>query len=242
MRIIICDDDRRYADITAKTIRNAYTAWKVVCTTSSEELMQCLEAGKADAVFMDIELGSENGIAAAEKVTRKYPDMKIIFITSYSQKYCEAIFLQNAQLKPFGYIDKSSDFSVLLKTLNNLRETVEGGNSEECSDSFLFIKTREGKKKLPLRDILYIESIVRIAKFVMAGGYSYECYGKMKELAETLPKNFMLCHKSYIINIERISGFKSNLVWFENGDEVPVSRTYSREIKEAIVLNRSEKF
>ena len=62
----------------------------------------------------------------------------------------------------------------------------------------------------------------------------YDFYGTLDELENTLPEQFLRCHRSYIISVEKISLIKLSLhtVRLNNGCIIPVSRTYSKHLKE----------
>ena len=95
MIILICDDDKNCLANEEKYIRDNTEAVPE-CFLGGKELLKRLSAGTEDiaAVFMDIELdNSENGIVVAEQISNLYPDIRIIFLTAYSLKYCEEIFL-----------------------------------------------------------------------------------------------------------------------------------------------------
>ena len=91
MIVLICDDDKNCLANEEKYIRDNTEAVPE-CFLGGKELLKRLSAGTEDiaAVFMDIELdNSENGIVVAEQISNLYPDIRIIFLTAYSLKYCE---------------------------------------------------------------------------------------------------------------------------------------------------------
>lgn len=71
---------------------------------NAEETMTFLKQTHVDLVFMDIEIaGALDGIQTAERIHRRYPKVKFIFLTSYK----DSDTIQRAQnVKPIGYLIK----------------------------------------------------------------------------------------------------------------------------------------
>lgn len=68
-----------------------------------EELFAELDEEQSfHVVILDIEWnGEEKGIRTAEKVMRMSPDTQILYLTGYTQKYVQKIFLSLSNLKGF---------------------------------------------------------------------------------------------------------------------------------------------
>ncbi|WP_239618097.1 response regulator [Cohnella mopanensis] len=61
--------------------------------TSAREGMKYLESHKAEIVFLDIEMPGLNGLEAAEHIWRIDPEIRIVYITAYSEYAIEAFDL-----------------------------------------------------------------------------------------------------------------------------------------------------
>ena len=58
---------------------------------SVEEALRIVECERVDYVFMDIRLPGENGLQLTERIKTRYPDTKVVILTSYdSLEYREA--------------------------------------------------------------------------------------------------------------------------------------------------------
>ena len=56
----------------------------VVCEASDGiEALQKIEALKPELVFMDVRLPGDNGIQLTQKIKAKYPNTRVIILTSY---------------------------------------------------------------------------------------------------------------------------------------------------------------
>lgn len=69
---------------------------------------------------------------------------------------------------------------------------------------------------------------------------NYEVYGKLSDFCKSLPENFAQCHKSCIINLNRINRIISwTSAEMPDGSVLPISRTYKDNIKTAVTLINS---
>lgn len=76
----------------------------------------------------------------------------------------------------------------------------------------LMIKTRQGLYAMPIEDILYMEKDLRKIKLYTTYT-TVEFYGKFSELVPFLDERFMFCHRSYIINMDKIIFMGGNQIF-----------------------------
>ena len=95
------------------------------------------------------------------------------------------------------------------------------------------IETREGRTYVPLAQIYYFEArekriYVRLKKQELA------FYETMEHLTERLPDYFVRCHRSFIVNRQRIRRvmLSKSLIELEQGIQLPLSRSYKPAFKE----------
>ncbi|CAG7647410.1 response regulator [Paenibacillus allorhizosphaerae] len=80
---------------------------------------------KVDLIFLDIEMPGMNGLTVAERLSLRWPDIQIIFVTAY-QEYALEAFEVNA----FGYLLKPVSKERLAKTLDRFRRRMEGKSEQ----------------------------------------------------------------------------------------------------------------
>ncbi len=86
MRFIVVDDEPLALRDLSEILRKVVPDCEIVgCSTASEALktVQNRENGDFDVAFLDIELGSGNGITLAKAMKDVTPDLHIIFVTAY---------------------------------------------------------------------------------------------------------------------------------------------------------------
>jgi DNA-binding LytR/AlgR family response regulator len=99
-----------------------------------------------------------------------------------------------------------------------------------------FIEVRSERKnvKVYYDSILFIESLSDYLKFVLDTGeiISRE---KISHIEKLLPSTFLRCHRSFIVNTEKILAFNYDYIEISE-NEIPISRSYKK-----MVMNRLKK-
>ncbi len=94
--------------------------------------------------------------------------------------------------------------------------------------SKLVINKKQGIYIMSLDDIVYMEKALRkIVVYSMDA--SIEFYGKFADIAQYLDRRFMSCHRSYMINMDKIVVMAGNKIFFENNEHISLGNdTYGR--------------
>ena len=193
---------------------------EVVCFSTAEELLEYKET-PLDAVFLDIELGRDNGIFVAKKLNKVRPNCKIIYMTNYLHYATEIYntehiwFVINSK-----FTDKIGD--IIGKIVSDMKD----------QEKKIVAETKERKKvSIAFPDILYIERDGKYTKCVTVWGV-YTIKRKFDEIAEVLSGiDFSRCHNSYIVNFRHVREAKRNLYTLYNGQIVYISKSHLEETK-----------
>lgn len=232
--ILICDDDEKVLDSLKKMTEEIFKQFTprkdldIETFSTTYDLLDYLEEKNkcVDAVILDIELNDENGIDGielAEKIEKEYSYVKIIFCTGFL-KYSEKVFRVN----PLYCIYKP----ITIEKLENvLRKLIK--EAEKRKKQYITIKSYKTIHNIMLDNIYYAEINNRHVNIYTDDGV-VEAIETMNKLSERLGTGFVKCHKSYIVNIEKMRRFEQDRLILENGTEVVVSRRYKGNVKEKI--------
>jgi len=66
-------------------------------------------------------------------------------------------------------------------------------------------------------------------------GTTIDYYDRLEELERRVDRRFFRCHRSYLVNLEHLKGFKDGNAYMDDGRTIPVSRLRSREFSDAIL-------
>lgn len=175
---------------------------------------------RPDVVFMDIDLNGTSGMDCAKVMTELDPKVKIIFATAHSE------FMANAfEIYAFDYLVKPFNMERVEKTLcrindmakqsNPLQESQKAYGTEESGEVLikeaehnkdkLLIKGREQLIFVDKKDIIMVERIDGSTLITTADDV-FQTSASLASIEEKLDeREFMRCHKSYIINLSMIS-------------------------------------
>jgi DNA-binding LytR/AlgR family response regulator len=152
------------------------------------------------------------------------PKTKIIFITGYLQRYSQQVFLKNTNLR--GFIAKPIDTDILLKNMEKIKNEILLEDNRKLILKFNGIITRINPD-----DILYIESRAHTAT-VHTTDSKHLCYEKLNDLAKRLPQQFVLTHKSFLVNMDKIHRIERGQVQLEKDIDIPISKSRYNDVRD----------
>ncbi|WP_300663463.1 LytTR family DNA-binding domain-containing protein [uncultured Acetatifactor sp.] len=228
MRIAICDDELRYRrmiheKLLQDSICHDYEA-EISEYASGAELLAAMERGySADVFFLDIQMeGGDEGIRLGRALRRRGEDGLIVYITGFID-YVQIGY----EVKAFRYLLKSQIAEGLPKVLGDIRQELSGS-------SYLFQAGGESLR-VDKRDILYLESRIRILRLVTAER-EYSFYDSLDHAQQELGESFLRCHRSFLVNIDRIRRYSSSEIVLEGDVPIPVSRSYGKAVRQRLML------
>lgn len=226
MNILICDDEKEINETVTKLISGKYAdKHNILCFCSEKEIETFLHNKNIsfDIAFMDIELGKgDNGIEVAYHLKKLNPNIEIVYITGYADKYDEDIF---EKIKPYGLLRKPVKEIRMFKYIDEI--SAKQANIE--------VICKGNKLRIPLSNILYIEHEKRKVYFVSPTG-KVAVYMKLNEVQNLLPNYFIRCHNSYIVNCFNVDSINNRQFVLSTGTAVPISRSYSEIAKKQFLL------
>lgn len=83
-------------------------------------------------------------------------------------------------------------------------------------------------------DIEFVESDRRKVRIHLAGQV-IEAYESLGGIARKLPDSFVQCHKSFLVNMDKIAEMRSDQIDLLSGATVPISQKRSRITREAFM-------
>lgn len=225
-RIVICDDEKSICaemetQLTA-IAQESKIPIEIKIWNSGTELYQYLSRGnKMDLIFLDIEFMDSNGIELAHYVREDLNDFQtaIVYI-SHEQNYAMQLF----QTQPFDFLVKPIKKSAVKKVMECF--------VRQCSGKDRMFEYQKGQKyyKIYYHDIIYFQSMNR--KIIMkTAKEEEEFYGKLKDVAGIVPRNFLQIHKSYLINQNYVREYRYQSIILQNGQELNISKPYRNEVQ-----------
>lgn len=223
MFFIICDDNKEFADSLRLRIKKLEPDCSVIVFNSAEQLRFSLPemASYTDAIFMDINLGESSGICEGTELLMEYTNIKIVYITGYSEKYSQEIFRCPPEVSPTAFLVKPVGEDLL----KNALERIKGIKSVQ--EQPLCIKNGSNKVFLRPSEITYLSVQGRKVTFFTKTD-TIETNNTFGECLKRLPDYFLQCHKSFCVNIRYIRLIQGKKeIQLTDGTVIPISRGYA---------------
>lgn len=201
--------------------------------SSAFDAMIILESEKTDLMFVDINMPDLNGLDFVKSLGKK---PMLIFTTAHSEYAIEGF-----KVDAIDYLLKPFYFSEFAKAVQKARKQFEFHQKEteklESNDDFLFIKSEYKMVRINFSDILYVEGMKEYVRIHLTGQKPVMALLSMKLLEEKLPGNrFMRVHRSYIVNLEKVSTVQRFRIVFDNV-RIPVSENYKEKFQNYLDSN-----
>ncbi|MDD7410823.1 LytR/AlgR family response regulator transcription factor [Fusobacterium gastrosuis] len=187
-----------------------------------------------DGIFLDINMPDMNGLSLSKIITKINPRTKIIFITAYKEYAVDAF-----EIKAFDYLLKPYSEARIKNLLKSLISSTQNTlNLKNKSLKKITVNIDDKLHVLSLKDIDFIEAFEK-ESHIFSNEKIYISKIKISKWQEMLEDfNFYRCHRSYIVNLDKITEIEQwvNSSWVikikNYSNLIPVSRNNIKELKD----------
>lgn len=237
INVALCDDEKGQLDYLESMVQKLKKKYKGTMDiyirrfySAEEFLFKYEDKGDFHIIFLDVEMKEINGVELARMIRRVNPYVQIVFITGYSEFMAEGYEVEalNYLLKP---VKEDKFFDVFIKAVDKLKSQQEHG------EDYVLFNGEDGITKIKLNSIMYLEAIGHQCK-VFCEEHIYfvkESLGEIKDKLSKQSVNFILCHRSYMVNLKYMDSIRKTEVILDSGDKVPLSRRKYKEINEKFI-------
>jgi two-component system, LytTR family, response regulator len=223
IRCIIVDDEPLAVGLLADYVQKTPGLETVLRTTHVLEALQAVQEGKADLVFLDIQMPELTGIQFM-KIIRN--TCKVILTTAYPQ-----YALDGYEYDVIDYLLKPITLDRFMIATQKAKDRLFAPAPPALPPPIqhIFLKTEYRIQKVDLSAIFYIEGLRDyIAVHTPAGRIlSLE---SMKNMEAILPEDqFIRIHKSYIINRDKIDFIERGRIII-NKEYLPIGDTFREKV------------
>ena len=114
IRVLLVDDEKEYADYTAK--RLDARGIQVQIAYSGSSALEFIDGYPVDVVVLDLLMAGMNGFEVLREIKRVRPDAQVIMLSGHIDR--EAVE-EGEALGAVDYIRKPCEFSTLLEAIEN---------------------------------------------------------------------------------------------------------------------------
>lgn len=182
---------------------------------------------KIDVIFINTIIGNQNGIEIIKEILKDRIDIKVVFFSDKHDSITD-IF----QTDPLYFLKVPFEKKYVREAVNKLEKTL----SIEGKNTINFVSGRGGSRliSIKIKQIIYIESEKRkVHIYTESGKYSF--YSKLSDIENLLNQDFVRCHQSYIVNVNKIEKLGEKLIHLYRVDKpIPISRARIENVEKAI--------
>ncbi len=223
------DDDLRDAEYLSSLVREWAEEREEELTlalySSAEAFLFAYEADRRlSLLFLDVEMPGMDGVELAKRVREGNREVKIIFVTGYSDYILEGydVAALHYLMKP---VAKEKLFQVLDRACREIAE----------DDRALYLRERDGITRIPLREIVYAEVFHNDVTI-----HAREIHRKRMTLGdlekELSPEaGFFRIGRSYLLNLAFVSRTARSEVTLTDGTRLPLPRGQYELLNRAII-------
>ncbi len=217
LRCLVVDDEPISRDILEKFIRKTdFLSFEASCTNGLEA-SEYLRDTEIDIILLDIEMPEMTGMELIKNL-RKKPH--IILITA-TPRYAVDAF----EYEVSDYLLKPVQYARFLRAVTKILDNNSSQLSSEHNSHSIFIKIDSRFLKIDKVNIDFIEAMGDYVQ-VFAGSHKYTVYSTLASMIDKInDSNFIRVHRSYIVNVEKITSIEDNTIVVA-GKVIPIGSMY----------------
>lgn len=250
--LIIDDEPLALRQLAAYIAKIPYLELVASCNSALKaQLVVATEP--VDLIFVDINMPDLNGVDFVRSMTHNRP--MIVFTTAYSEYAVEGFRLDAVDylLKPFSLSDfsRAAAKAYSLYELRRLQQQpapapapseaaptpveeatpptppAEEREEEPKETEYISVKADYKTVLVKLQEIVYIESEGEYVRIHLADGRRITTLYRIKNMEAQLPtERFMRIHRSYIVNLQAITGYVRGRVYLGEKVDLPIGENY----------------
>ena len=193
-------------------------------------------AAKPHVIFLDVELGNENGFDLIKEIRQFTTEMPYVIMTTGVDKYAK----KAVNTDVLYFLEKPIDPDELVIALNKFEKKYLDFQKH------ITIKNTEGHFFMQLETIKYIKSEINYCNIHRTNQAPMLVSKTLKEIEKILPNQFVRIHKSYIVNskfVQMLNTTKKKIKLNCHSDiganpetiELPIGDCYLESVKNALL-------
>lgn len=229
---ILVDDEISNLKGLQKKIESLFVEIEILGTYQKpEEAIVAIEEKQPDLLFLDIEMPRINGFELLSQLCTV--NFQVIFVTAYSE-YAIKAFKKDA----IDYVLKPIDNNDLVIALNKALHVIKLKKQNENNSKLVNVLTQNGIKSnkiivptakgisfIPQDEVLHLEGYEGYTRIHLINGVTITSSYNLGKFEKLLSTKFFKCHKSHIINLEKVRHFENEgYIVLDNNYRVPISK------------------
>ena len=238
LRAMIVDDEAPARSELRFLLEETGRIESVVEASSAREAVEKLMEGRADVLFLDIQMPKTTGMQLAEALHKLKNPPAVVFVTAYSEYALEAF-----DVDAVDYLMKPVETDRLAQALDKVQARVKPSSSSRSSVERIPVVKSGRKVLVPIDQIRYIEAKDDYSCIYTDADRFLSTISLAKLEQKLSPNGFFRVHRGYIVNLEYVedvevvsSGILQLGITGIEGKKISVSRRRVVALKRALGL------
>jgi DNA-binding LytR/AlgR family response regulator len=229
---LLIDDEPLALNLLENYVKSTPFLKLVAKCNSAIAAIEILDKEDVDLIFTDIQMPNLSGMEFSKMILNK--KTKIIFTTAF-----EEFALESYKVNAIDYLVKPISYSEFFSAANKAKSQIQdlpiSTATTNYNENYIFVKSDYKLIKIDLKDLIYIEGLKDYLKFYTVNSEKpILSLRSMKSLEEELSdKNFMRVHRSFMVNLKKITIIERNRIVFGK-KYIPVSEKYKEVFQKFI--------
>lgn len=224
MNIVILDKHREIYDEVCRIIDRVCPGQIFRQVSSAFELATYIyddAKGDVDLMLISISSQREDHIAAAAAIQDFFPHVQVVFYSD-SNDCAQEIFVA----APSFFLRYPFDSALVSTAIRKVTSGILSKRNQQI------VFHQKGQLfKVWIHSIHYIESVGR-KLCIYAQDECREVNMTFEKIKEQLPDSFLQCHRSYIVNMDKVLQLRGEELELANHFTVPIARPRIKQVKE----------
>ena len=226
MKCLIADDDPLICETLETYLQQLGGVDLCLKVGDGVAALQLTQGERFDVLFLDLQMPTLDGVSLLKALPRDLP----VVVVSADAGFGAASY----EYGVVDYLVKPITFPRFVQAMQRVKARAEPDSRRE-GDS-VFIKDGSRITKVDLPHLLYVKAEANYVDFITDKGNTLALIS-MKRLEELLPSDFVRIHRSYIVNLRRITRIEDGQVHVD-AHTLPLGDSYRDEILRRLkVLN-----
>ncbi len=198
--------------------------------TSPSEAKLFLEKENIDLLFLDIQMPDINGIDFFKTIENS---PHVILTTAHAE-----FALEGFNIKAIDFLLKPILFQRFEEAVLRAKEICDRSEeSKENDEKYLFVRSEYSLVKIPVSEILFIETMDDYIKIHQSGKKPVLTISSIRKILEKLPADeFIRVHRSFIVPLSRIESVRGKMITL-GATEIPIGKNYEKVFYTAYMRN-----
>ncbi len=226
MKIVICDDNPNIIE-EVREMLDEYALIKnlpldISTFNNGQAVLESDE--KFNIAILDVEMPDMDGIELGEALRKRNKQIVLIYLTAHSQYLDSALNLNAAR-----FFEKPIDKKRFFNGIDNALERIDN------STISFYIHDDKAQVRITAEDIVFVEIEHRKTKIVTDVREYYTTHSLDYFKDRLISSVFAQPHKSYIVNLNRITAYERAEIVLDDKYKIPVSRSRQTSFRTSFV-------